>query len=148
MENCSVLHGTTLSLSKFANTYNDNWTSDIFNVSTVTDLLVFLTVSLKCISPSLPLLNTWVTINVWETFYDALHAERACQTGLIAQALATKDNPSYGRNIALEFLVLHAKMRRAQVETDLYAMAIEHARELDFSDNTSKHELFFFSWHY
>jgi hypothetical protein len=27
-------------------------------------------------------------------------------------------------------------------------MAIEHARELDFSDNTSKHELFFFSWHY
>ncbi|KAG2128226.1 hypothetical protein BD769DRAFT_1387667 [Suillus cothurnatus] len=121
MENCSVLHGTTLSLSKFANTYDDNWTSDIFN----------------CISPSLPLLNTWVTINVWETFYDALHAERACQTGLIAQALATKDNPSYGRNIALEFLVLHAKMRRAQVETDLYAMAIEHARELDFSDNTS-----------
>ncbi|KAG2113276.1 hypothetical protein BD769DRAFT_1391714 [Suillus cothurnatus] len=93
--------------------------------------------SLKCISPSLPLLNTWVTINVWETFYDVLHAERACQTGLIAQALATKDNPSYECNIALEFLVLHAKMCRAQVETDLYAMAIEHACELDFSDNTS-----------
>ncbi|KAG1720264.1 hypothetical protein EDB19DRAFT_1836092 [Suillus lakei] len=121
MENCSVLHGSTLSLPEFANTHDDNWTSDIFN----------------CISPSLPLLNTWVTINAQEGFCDALHAERACQTGLLAQTLATQDNHPYERNIALEFLILHAKMRRAQAETDLYTMAIEHAREFDFSDNIS-----------
>ncbi|KAG0692002.1 hypothetical protein DFH29DRAFT_883271 [Suillus ampliporus] len=113
MENCSVLHGSTISLSKFADTHN-NWTSDIFN----------------CTSPSLPLLNTWVTTNVQEAFYDVLHAERACQTGLMAQALATKGNHPYERNIALECI-------RAQAETDLYAMAIEHAHEFDFSDNTS-----------
>ncbi|KAG1725472.1 hypothetical protein EDD22DRAFT_961625 [Suillus occidentalis] len=62
---------------------------------------------------------------------------RACQTGLIAEVLATEGNRPYERNIPLEFLILHAKMRRAQAETDLYAMAIEHAREFDFSDNTS-----------
>lgn len=89
-------------------------------------------------------MDTWVTTNVQEAFYDALHAERACQTGLLAQALTTKGNHPYERNIALEFLILHAKMRRAQAETDLYAMAIEHARESDFSDNTSEHELYFF----
>ncbi|KAG1732528.1 hypothetical protein EDB19DRAFT_1831345 [Suillus lakei] len=121
MENCSVLHGSTLSLPEFANMHDDNWTSDIFN----------------CISPSLPLLNTWVTINAQEGFCNALHAERACQTGLLAQTLATQDNHPYEHNIALEFLILHAKMCRAQAETDLYTMAIEHAREFDFSDNIS-----------
>ena len=105
--------------------------------------MVALTIPLKCISPSLPLLNTWVTINAQEGFCDALHAERACQTGLLAQTLATQDNHPYERNIALEFLILHAKMRRAQAETDLYTMAIEHAREFDFSDNISGHQLFF-----
>jgi hypothetical protein len=89
-------------------------------------------------------LNTWVTINAQEGFCDALHAERACQTGLLAQTLATQDNHPYERNIALEFLILHAKMRRAQAETDLYTMAIEHAHEFDFSDNISGHQLFFF----
>ncbi|KAG2752737.1 hypothetical protein P692DRAFT_201802860 [Suillus brevipes Sb2] len=57
--------------------------------------------------------------------------------GLIAEVLATEGNRPYERNIPLEFLILHAKMCRAQAEMDLYAMAIEHAREFDFSDNTS-----------
>ncbi|KAG0697755.1 hypothetical protein DFH29DRAFT_1021346 [Suillus ampliporus] len=125
MENCFVLHGSTISLSKFANTHDDNWTSDIFN----------------CTNPSLPLLNTWVTTNIQEAFCNMLHAERACQTGLMAQALATKGNHPYECNISLEFLILHAKMCRAQAETDLYAMAIEHAREFDFSDNTIDKQL-------
>ncbi|KAG1868019.1 hypothetical protein C8R48DRAFT_671518 [Suillus tomentosus] len=91
-------------------------------------------------TPSLPLLNTWVTTDVQETFHHALYAERACQIGLTALTLTIKDNKDnhlYERNIVSEFLILHAKMRRAQAETDLYAMAIEHAREFDFSDNTS-----------
>ncbi|KIK46535.1 hypothetical protein CY34DRAFT_9660 [Suillus luteus UH-Slu-Lm8-n1] len=121
LEDCSILHDSTISLSKFADTHDGNWTSDIFN----------------CASPSLPLLHTWVSINVQEAFCDVLHAERACQTGLIAEVLATEGDRPYERNIPLEFLILHAKMRRAQAETDLYAMAIEHAREFDFSDNTS-----------
>lgn len=40
MENCSVLHGSPISLSEFANTHDDNWTSSIFNASTITNLLV------------------------------------------------------------------------------------------------------------
>ncbi|KAG2740695.1 hypothetical protein P692DRAFT_20880695 [Suillus brevipes Sb2] len=121
LEDCSILHDSIISHSKFTDTRNDNWTSDIFN----------------CASPSLPLLNTWVSINVQESFCNVLQAERACQTGLIAEVLATEGNRPYERNIPLEFLILHAKMLRAQAETDLYAMAIEHAREFDFSDNTS-----------
>jgi hypothetical protein len=89
-------------------------------------------------------LNTWVSTSVQEAFYDVLHAERACQTGLIAQVLATEGNRPYERNIPLEFLILHAKMHRAQAETDLYAMAIEHAREFDFSDSTSEYDGFCF----
>ncbi|KAG2058249.1 hypothetical protein BDR06DRAFT_968731 [Suillus hirtellus] len=91
----------------------------------------------NCISPSLTLLNTWVTTNVQELFCDALHAKQACQTGLMAQMLATQNNNSYKCNIRLEFLILHAKMCCTQAETDLYTMAIEHACEFDFLDNIS-----------
>ncbi|KAG1718006.1 hypothetical protein EDD22DRAFT_855722 [Suillus occidentalis] len=125
LEDCSILHDSTISLSKFADTHDDNWTSDIFNFPQSAPALHY------------PCCTHGSASTSRKQFCDVLHAERACQTGLIAEVLATEGNRPYERNIPLEFLILHAKMRRAQAETDLYAMAIEHAREFDFSDNTS-----------
>ncbi|KAG0692388.1 hypothetical protein DFH29DRAFT_1008725 [Suillus ampliporus] len=93
-------------------------------------------VILNCVGPSLSLLSTWVAVDVQEAFYDAFHAEQACQAGLMTQSFTLNGN-LYQRNIELELLILQAKMRRAQAEIDLYTVAIENAREFDFCDNIS-----------
>ncbi|KAG2345995.1 hypothetical protein BDR05DRAFT_946518 [Suillus weaverae] len=66
---------------------------------------------LNCVGPSLPLLSTWVAVDVQEAFYSAFHVEQACQ----------------------------AKMCCAQAEIELYTVAIANAHEFNFSDNISGH---------
>ncbi|KAG1896387.1 uncharacterized protein F5891DRAFT_1193188 [Suillus fuscotomentosus] len=94
-------------------------------------------VILSCIGPSLPLLNMWVTVDIQEAFYDAFCTEQAYQAGLMARFVTVGGNYIYQRNIGLEVLILQAKMRRAKAEIELYTVAIQNAREFDFSDNTS-----------
>ncbi|KAG1892477.1 hypothetical protein F4604DRAFT_1672481 [Suillus subluteus] len=121
MENCSFMDGTASSIPEFATTHEAKRTSVILN----------------CIGPSLPLLNTWVTVEIQEVLYDAFCTEQACQAGLLARSLTVNSNRIYQRNIGLEVLILQAKMRRTKAEIELYTAAIQNAREFDFSDNTS-----------
>ncbi|KAG1806687.1 uncharacterized protein HD556DRAFT_1436630 [Suillus plorans] len=79
----------------------------------------------------------WVTIDIQEAFCDAFDTEQACQAGLMTRFLTVNSNHIDQRNIGLEVLILWAKMRRTQAEIELYTVAIQNAREFDFSDNTS-----------
>ncbi|KAG1847968.1 hypothetical protein C8R48DRAFT_677439 [Suillus tomentosus] len=124
MGNCSFMGGIACSVPGFssapgfATMHEAKRKSDISN----------------CIGPLLPLVNSLVTVDVQQAFYDALCTEQACQAGLVARPLTVN---LYQRNIELEMLILRAKMRRAKAEIELYTVAIQNARELDFSDNTS-----------
>lgn len=136
MGNCSFVGGIACSVPGFATTHEAKRKSDISNVSSFINILTCShSHSLKCIGPLLPLLNSLVTVDVQEAFYDALCTEQACQAGLMARPLTVN---LYQRNIELEMLILRAKMRRAKAEIELYTVAIQNARELDFSDNTSE----------
>ncbi|KAG1845197.1 hypothetical protein F4604DRAFT_1937108 [Suillus subluteus] len=98
-ETCSFLNSYTTA-SKFGIAHGDKRTSVILN----------------SIGPSLPMLSTWVAIDVQESFYSALRAEQACQAGLSS---------------------LPVKMRRAQAEINLYSIAIANANTCgsNFSNN-------------
>ncbi|KAG1863293.1 hypothetical protein C8R48DRAFT_672826 [Suillus tomentosus] len=119
---CSILGGSTSSIAGPVTTQEAKRTSVISN----------------CIGSSLPMLGTWVAAGIQETFYDAFHSEQTCQTRLIAHSLTVDGEHTYQRNLGLELLILQAKMRRAQAEVDLYTMAIENAREFDFSAITNQ----------
>ncbi|KAG1754739.1 uncharacterized protein EDB91DRAFT_1076845 [Suillus paluster] len=114
------LHASTHSTSGFIPAHNDKWTSVILN----------------CVGASLSLLSTCVAVDVQEAFYDAFHAEQACQAGLMTQSF-TVNGDLYHRDIGLELLILQAKMRCAQAEIDLYMVATKNAREFDSCDNIS-----------
>ncbi|KAG2739368.1 hypothetical protein P692DRAFT_201873231 [Suillus brevipes Sb2] len=116
---CTFMDGTASSVPGFATTHEVKRKSIILN----------------CIGPLLPLLNSWVTVDVQEVLYDALCTEQACQAGLMARSLTVN---IYQHNIELEMLILRAKMRRAKAEIELYMVALQNAREMDFSDNTSE----------
>ncbi|KAG1866145.1 hypothetical protein F4604DRAFT_2024687 [Suillus subluteus] len=92
---------------------------------------------LNCVGSSLPLLSTWVAVDIQEAYYSAFRAEQACQEGLMVQSLAINGDHTCQRNIELEFLILQAKMSCAQAEIELYTVAIANAREFDFSGNIS-----------
>ncbi|KAG2091806.1 uncharacterized protein F5147DRAFT_657819 [Suillus discolor] len=94
----------------------------------------------NCVGSLLPLLSTWVTDDVREVFYSALHAEQACQTELLSWPLP---GPTCPRNIGLELGTLKAKMCRAQAETYLYSVAIGKAHESnsDLRDDTRWRDL-------
>jgi len=89
----------------------------------------------NCVEASSPLFSTGVTIDVQKAFCDALHAEQAFQAGLMIHPLTIDGNHVYQRNIGLELLILQAKVRRARAEIELYTVAVENARQFDFSDN-------------
>ncbi|KAG1721497.1 uncharacterized protein EDB91DRAFT_1088419 [Suillus paluster] len=114
------LHASTHSTSGFVPAHDDKRTSVILN----------------CVGASLSLLSTCVAVDVQEAFYDAFHAEQACQAGLMTQSF-TVNGDLYHGDIGLELLILQAKMRRAQAEIDLYTVAIENAREFNSCDNIS-----------
>ncbi|KAG1736913.1 uncharacterized protein EDB91DRAFT_1083258 [Suillus paluster] len=114
------LHASTHSTSGFVPAHDDKRTSIILN----------------CVGASLSLLSTCVAVDVQEAFYDAFHAEQACQAGLMTQSF-TVNGDLYHRDIRLELLILQAKMRHAQAEIDLYTVAIKNAREFDSCDNIS-----------
>ncbi|KAG1861511.1 hypothetical protein DFJ58DRAFT_839659 [Suillus subalutaceus] len=118
MGNCSFMDGTASPVPGFTSTHEVKCKSVILN----------------CIGPLLPLLNSWVTVDIQEVFYDALCTEQACQAGLMACSLTVN---LYQRNIELEMLILQAKMHHAKAEIELYIVAIQNAHELDFSDITS-----------
>ncbi|KAG1848281.1 hypothetical protein F4604DRAFT_1687806 [Suillus subluteus] len=84
------------------------------------------------------MLSTWVAIGIQEAFYDAFHAERACQAELMTHFLTVDSKHTYQHNLGLELLTLQAKMCRAQAEVDLYTVAIENACKFDFSAITSQ----------
>ncbi|KAG0700541.1 hypothetical protein DFH29DRAFT_1001044 [Suillus ampliporus] len=119
---CSILDGSTSSIAEPATMHEAKRTFVISN----------------CVSSSLPMLSTWVAVGIQEAFYDAFHAERACQAGLMTESLTVGGEHAYQRNLGLELLILQAKMRRAQAEIDLYTVTIENAREFDFSTISSK----------
>jgi hypothetical protein len=132
MESGFCLDGSTSSVYGFGTTQ----ASAFLNVSAMINYSAVLTVSLKFVSASLPLLSTCVTANIQEAFYHAFHAEQFYQAGLMPYFLAANGNHVYHRNIELELLTLQAKMRRAQAEIELYTVAIENTREFNFPDNT------------
>lgn len=72
-----------------------------FHVSNVINLLCYSHCHAKCVGPSLPLLSTWVSIDVQEAFYNAFHAEQACQTGLTTYSLHHNGDYVYQHNIRL-----------------------------------------------
>ncbi|KAG1776440.1 hypothetical protein EV702DRAFT_1046056 [Suillus placidus] len=123
MERCSFVDGFMLSKPGLTVAHEDKRASVILN----------------CVSPSLPLLSTWVAVDVQEAFYSAFHGEQACQAGLMTQSSAVNANHTYQHNIGLESLILQAKMRHAQAEIELYTVAIANAHEFDFSENISGH---------
>ncbi|KAG1786224.1 uncharacterized protein HD556DRAFT_1507598 [Suillus plorans] len=108
------IYGAT---SEFSTAHGDKRTSVIMN----------------SIGPSLPILNTWVAMDVQEAFYSAFHAEQACQAELLSHSLP---GHTWQRNIGLEFIILQAKMCRAQAEINLYSIAIAKDRGSIFSNNT------------
>ncbi|KAG1838001.1 hypothetical protein F4604DRAFT_1941885 [Suillus subluteus] len=121
MEMCSFVDGAALSRPGLAISHEDKRASVILN----------------CVGPSLPLLSTWVSVDVQEAFYHAFHAEQAFQARLTTYSLHHNGDHVYQHNIELESLTLQAKMHRAQAEIDLYTMAIANACEFDFSHNIS-----------
>lgn len=137
MERCSFVEGSTLSKPGLTGAHEDKRASVILNVSNVIYLLFCSHYHVKCVGPSLPLLSTWVAVEVQEAFYSAFRAEQACQAGLMIQSSAVNGNHTHQHNIGLEYLILQAKMRRAQAEIELYTVAIANAREFDFSDDIS-----------
>ncbi|KAG1873146.1 hypothetical protein F4604DRAFT_1681201 [Suillus subluteus] len=92
---------------------------------------------LNYIGPSLPLLSTWVTADVQNAFYEAFHTELDMQSELMSKSLATRHSNAYLRNLGLDLLILHSKMRRAQAEIRLYMLAIDNTRLSDSSDLSS-----------
>ena len=93
---------------------------------------------MKCIAASLPLSSTGATVDVQKAFHDALRAEQTFQAGLMMLSLTVNGDYVYQRNIGLELLILQAKMRRVRAEIELYTVAVENARQSDFSDNTGE----------
>ncbi|KAG2125335.1 hypothetical protein DEU56DRAFT_759365 [Suillus clintonianus] len=95
-------------------------------------------VILMRISPSLPLLSTWVTAEIQEAFYDAFRMELRMQAELMKKSVATRRSNAYLRNLGLDLLILQAKMRRAKAEIQLYTLAIQNTYESDTSDRSSQ----------
>ncbi|KAG2098753.1 uncharacterized protein F5147DRAFT_713681 [Suillus discolor] len=92
---------------------------------------------LNHITPSLPLLSTWVTTTAKEAFYEAFKLEQASQAELMAKSLANMRDNGYMRTRERDSFTLRAKMRRAKAEIDLYTLAIDNTHEFNFSDNSS-----------
>ncbi|KAG1774200.1 hypothetical protein EV702DRAFT_1047982 [Suillus placidus] len=114
-ETCSLLNSYTTP-SEFGIAHGDKRTSVILN----------------SIGPSLPMLSTWVTIDIQESFYGALRAEQACQAGLSSQPGHT-----WQRNIGLELIILQVKMCHAQAEINLNSIAIANANTNTCGSNFS-----------
>ncbi|KAG2089637.1 uncharacterized protein F5147DRAFT_780591 [Suillus discolor] len=88
MNICSFLDCFTLNPAfEFTTSHRDGHTSTISN----------------CVGSLLPMLSTWVTDDVQEVFYSALHAEQACQTELLSWPLP---GPTCPRNIGLELVAI------------------------------------------
>ncbi|KAG1814688.1 uncharacterized protein BJ212DRAFT_1361415 [Suillus subaureus] len=92
---------------------------------------------LNHITPSLPLLSTWVTARAQEALYVAFKIELASQAELMARSFANKRDSAYMRPLERDLFTLQAKMRRAEAEIELYTLAIENTHEFNFSDNSS-----------
>lgn len=92
---------------------------------------------LNDVTPSLPLLNTWVTVNAQKTFDEAFTIELTSQAELMAKSLTNKRDSAFMRTVEKDLLTLQAKMRRAEAEIELYTLAIENTHEFNFSDNSS-----------
>ncbi|KAG2130215.1 hypothetical protein DEU56DRAFT_757892 [Suillus clintonianus] len=97
-------------------------------------ILMCPTISLQRISPSLPLLSTWITVEIQEAFYDAFRTELRTQAELMTKSVATRRSNTYLRNLGLDLLILQAKMCRAKAEIQLYTLAIQNTYESDSSD--------------
>ncbi|KAG0700315.1 hypothetical protein DFH29DRAFT_932420 [Suillus ampliporus] len=87
------------------------------------------------VGPLFPLLSTWVTADVQQTFDEARRAELTSQVGLMLAYIDVKSSRIPQRNIQSELLLLREKMCRARAEVEFYTMAIKNARELDDSDS-------------
>ncbi|KAG1883727.1 hypothetical protein F4604DRAFT_1920231 [Suillus subluteus] len=113
--------------------------SVIVNVSIVINLpyLAVLTASLKSIDPSFCLLSTWVPPSIQDTLNEACKAELSAQAGLMTTYLDIDGYNSHQRNTDLELLYLHARMRRAKAEVEVYELAIENAPASNFPDSAS-----------
>jgi hypothetical protein len=131
--NFSPLDGSTASVLDHSATAKSK--SAILNVSPVVICLAVLT-PLQYVTPSLPLLNTWVTVNAQKTFYEAFKIELTSQAELMAKSLANKRDSAFMRTVEKDLLTLQAKMRRAEAEIELYTLAIENTHEFNFSDNS------------
>ncbi|KAG1888385.1 hypothetical protein F4604DRAFT_1674732 [Suillus subluteus] len=95
-------------------------------------------VILMHISPSLPLLSTWVTVKIQDAFYNAFQTELRMQAELMTKSIATRHSNAYLRNLGLDLLILQAKMRCAKAEIQLYTLAIQNAYEFTSSDCSSQ----------
>ncbi|KAG2136383.1 uncharacterized protein EDB93DRAFT_1254043 [Suillus bovinus] len=92
---------------------------------------------LNHITPSLPLLSTWVTTRAQEAFYEAFKIEQTSQAELMAKSLANECDSGYMRTSERDSFTLQAKMRRAKAEMELYTLAIDNTHEFNFSENSS-----------
>lgn len=92
---------------------------------------------LNHITPSLPLLSTWVTARAQEVLYEAFKIELASQADLMAKSFTNKRESAYMRPLECDLSTLQAKMRRAEAEIELYTLAIENTHDFNFSDNSS-----------
>ncbi|KAG2343486.1 hypothetical protein BDR05DRAFT_989858 [Suillus weaverae] len=92
---------------------------------------------LNHVTPSLPLLSTWVTTGAQEAFYEAFKIEQTSQAELVAKSLANKRDSGYMRTRERDSFTLQAKICRAKAEIELYTLVIENTHEFNFSDNSS-----------
>ncbi|KAG2110222.1 uncharacterized protein F5147DRAFT_651871 [Suillus discolor] len=87
--------------------------------------------------PSLPLLSTWITVEIQEAFYDAFQMELRMQVELMRKSVAARRSNAYLCNLGLDLLILQAKMHRANAENKLYTLAIQNTSESSSSDLTN-----------
>ncbi|KAG1867599.1 hypothetical protein C8R48DRAFT_772082 [Suillus tomentosus] len=71
---------------------------------------------------------------IQEAFYDAFRMELRMQVELMRKSVAARRSNAYLRNLALDLLILQAKMRRANAENKLYTLAIQNTSESSSSD--------------
>lgn len=115
----------------------DGSTASVLDQSTATQEEKLKSAISNYVTPSLPLLNTWVTARAQEAFYKAFKIELTSQAELMANSLANKHDSAYMRTLEQDLLTLQAKMRRAEAEIELYTLAIDNTHEFNFSDNSS-----------
>ncbi|KAG1875743.1 hypothetical protein F4604DRAFT_1680629 [Suillus subluteus] len=87
--------------------------------------------------PLFSLQSTWVTMCLQEAFQEARKVELSTQAGLMSTYLDVGGYHTHHCSAQLELIFLGAKMRHAQAEAAVYALALENFPASTYSDSDS-----------